>query len=66
MNEPSETPAPINPRERIVTLDILRGFALLGVVLVNTQSMISWGEPAQLESPVPGMVPGDIRHWSVL
>jgi len=42
MNEPSETPAPINPRERIVTLDILRGFALLGVVLVNTQSMISW------------------------
>jgi uncharacterized membrane protein YeiB len=26
--------APVAPRERVVTLDVLRGFALLGVLLV--------------------------------
>ena len=34
--------APTGSRERIETVDILRGFALLGVVLANFQHLISW------------------------
>ena len=33
---------PSEGKERIPTIDILRGFALFGVVLMNSQSMISW------------------------
>ena len=28
-------PAPVPPESRILTIDILRGFALLGILLVN-------------------------------
>lgn len=34
-------PAPIAPAERIETLDVLRGFALLGILLVN-MALFSW------------------------
>ena len=39
---PVSAAAPTSPRERITTVDIVRGFALLGVVLVNWQGWISW------------------------
>ena len=29
------TPAPVSARDRIETLDVLRGFALLGIILVS-------------------------------
>ena len=35
--QPSETPRPTKPAERIVTLDILRGVAILGILLVNIE-----------------------------
>ena len=38
--------APTSPRERIAIVDVLRGFALFGVILANFQSMISWDNPA--------------------
>ncbi|MCW5554196.1 MAG: DUF418 domain-containing protein [Verrucomicrobiae bacterium] len=34
-------PAPVAPAERIETLDVLRGFALLGILLVN-MALFSW------------------------
>jgi uncharacterized protein len=34
--------APISPRERVATLDVLRGFALLGVLLANLYSLFSF------------------------
>jgi uncharacterized protein len=34
-------PAPVAPTERIETLDVLRGFALLGILLVN-MALFSW------------------------
>ena len=33
---------PITPQDRLEALDIVRGFALAGVFLINVQSMISW------------------------
>jgi uncharacterized protein len=36
------TLAPVPPRERVATLDVLRGFALLGVLLANLYSLFSF------------------------
>ena len=38
---PSHTLTPVAPRERIATLDVLRGFALLGVLLGNSYWLYS-------------------------
>jgi len=38
--------APTHSQERIKTVDILRGFALVGVVLANFQRFVSWDVPA--------------------
>ncbi|MDB4970247.1 MAG: hypothetical protein JWN44_5936 [Myxococcales bacterium] len=54
--------APVAPRERIVTLDVLRGFALLGVLIGNSYWLYSaraWERPpdtTRLDS---------IAHWFV-
>ena len=37
MNDSATTPMPTRERERIVTLDVLRGFALFGILLVNVE-----------------------------
>jgi len=34
----SSAPAPVHPHQRIVAVDILRGFAVLGILLVNMLS----------------------------
>lgn len=31
----SDAAAPVAPRERILTIDIIRGFALLGILVMN-------------------------------
>lgn len=36
------TLAPVQPRERVAALDVLRGFALLGVLLANLYSLFSF------------------------
>ncbi len=36
---------PVRAKERIETIDILRGFALFGVILVNTWAFQSWSLP---------------------
>jgi uncharacterized protein len=36
---PVSAVAPVAPAERVVTLDVIRGFALLGILLINLQSM---------------------------
>lgn len=33
--------APVAPNERLVTLDVLRGFALLGIMFINVYAMVS-------------------------
>lgn len=38
----SSIKGPTSDRDRIVMVDIIRGFALFGVILVNFQSLISW------------------------
>ncbi len=43
--EPTSVMGPVRPRERIETIDILRGFALFGVILVNTWAFQSWHLP---------------------
>ena len=53
MNSPTETvahsPAPVDPRRRIEVVDMVRGFALFGVLLVNMFNFGSggffWNEP---------------------
>ena len=43
--EPKRPIGPTRPKDRIETIDILRGFALLGVILVNTWGFQNWSLP---------------------
>ena len=43
--EPKRPIGPIRPKDRIETIDILRGFALFGVILVNTWAFQGWDLP---------------------
>lgn len=38
MLEPATSPAPIGPSERITSMDALRGFAVLGILIMNVQA----------------------------
>ncbi len=38
---PATPPAPVTPEERSITLDILRGFCLLGILLTNITNFVS-------------------------
>ncbi|MFQ5926569.1 MAG: heparan-alpha-glucosaminide N-acetyltransferase domain-containing protein, partial [Terriglobia bacterium] len=40
--QPAPVLGPVRPKERIETIDILRGFALFGVILVNTWAFQSF------------------------
>jgi len=46
---PIPKPAPVSATERVLGWDVLRGFALLGILLVNMQE---FNRPALLESLV--------------
>jgi uncharacterized protein len=47
--EPAPVIGPVRPKERIETIDILRGFALFGVILVTTWGFQSWALPWRIE-----------------
>lgn len=59
-------PGPVVPRQRIATIDILRGFALFGILLVNMQlfngSFV--GMVAGLNKPAT--TPDQWAHWLVV
>jgi len=38
--------APVSPAERIASLDVLRGFALLGILIAN---MLHFAQPLEVE-----------------
>lgn len=43
---------PTNSNKRIDTLDYLRGFALLGIILVNIPPSLMWIEPPKLANDI--------------
>ncbi len=47
--EPAPVLGPVRPKERIETIDILRGFALFGVILVNTWAFQHWFLPWRIQ-----------------
>jgi uncharacterized protein len=58
MTTPAGPLRPIQPNERIQILDVLRGFALFGVLLINMQDMAGFGpsgrHPGELDRFVSG------------
>ncbi len=59
------TPAPIRPTERIVAIDVLRGFALLGILIMNIQGF-SMPAAAYLNPTVYGDLSGANRWVWIL
>ena len=59
------SPAPVDPRRRIEAIDMVRGFALFGVLLVNLYNFgaysIVWNEPGDEIAFIPTGVPGPHR-----
>ena len=57
MSTPTPTPAPVAPDNRIEGLDVIRGFALLGILLLN---ILAFGLPfrAYFDPSVDGSVTG--------
>jgi uncharacterized membrane protein YeiB len=55
-------PTPIAPRERVQTLDVLRGFAMLGVLLANLFVLYSY-RFASSESPADDATADTIARW---
>ncbi len=53
--------APISPRERVATLDVLRGFALLGVLLANLYSLFSFR--FAIHEPPDASITDVIARW---
>ncbi len=51
---PQPVMGPVRPKERIEVIDILRGFALFGVLLVNSSHDVSWD--FLLEEQWPGIL----------
>ncbi|MFH1754581.1 MAG: hypothetical protein ABIA59_02650 [Candidatus Latescibacterota bacterium] len=61
MNDVSSLPAPIAPGERSVSLDVLRGVAVLGILIMNIQSF-SMIEAAYLNPSSYGDLTG-LNKW---
>ncbi len=61
----SPNAGPIAPEERIATLDILRGFALLGILIINTQGFKAPSAGWRLDGPrFPGPL-DRLVDWAV-
>jgi len=42
------TSLPLQPNERTIIIDVLRGFALLGVIIANLEGFITFALPDDL------------------
>ena len=56
-------PAPVKAKDRFESLDVLRGLAVMGILMVNAPTFVYyWGAleypPAQWMRPVPMPMPG--------
>ena len=60
-----ETTQPVSPQERIISLDVLRGFAVLGILIMNIQSF-SMIQAAYINPTAYGDLSGLNRLVSVL
>src|SRR5258707_8372464 len=63
---PEDTPAPITRAERITSLDSLRGFALLGILLMNIVAMGMYGNAYDDPTVTGGSTGANLWVWSVL
>ncbi len=54
-------PSPLSQSDRIISLDVLRGFAVLGILIMNIQSF-SMIEPAYLNPTAYGDLTG-LNKW---
>jgi uncharacterized protein len=63
-SEPALKPGPVSRADRIETLDILRGFAVLGILAVNA---IAFAWPGQMDPGPPGALyaPTADNQWAV-
>jgi uncharacterized protein len=68
VSKTSTNSSPISAGERIQTLDILRGLALFGILVVNAQQMFQpffFSDTSYANAPV-GIIPGEtgvLEHW---
>jgi uncharacterized protein len=60
------TPAPISRAERITSLDSLRGFALLGILLMNIVAMGMYGNAYDDPTAAGGSTGANLGVWAVL
>jgi uncharacterized protein len=65
MTKAATPQTPTAPSERIIAMDALRGFAVLGVLIMNIQSY-SWIEAAYINPSAYGDLTGINRWISVL
>jgi uncharacterized protein len=61
---PAHLPAPVKRAERISSLDVLRGFALLGILVVNMDSFA--GPEASHDIPLAAAFSGPHAHWNLI
>jgi uncharacterized protein len=64
MHDPS-VPAPVPPESRILTVDILRGFALLGILLVNMALFNGSFAAAVIGLHPPGTALDRLARWLI-
>src|SRR5580698_6695997 len=61
---PPYFPAPVKRTERISSLDVLRGFALLGILVVNMDDFA--GPSARHDIPLASAFVGPHAHWNLI